>query len=66
MENDELKELREIYGLEVMVKSWIEGSKLCYLYSVNKLGKSSAYRNHFPTYEEALKEGILEARKLIK
>lgn len=60
--------LREVCKIEVIVKSWIEGGKLVYIYSVNNLGNPSSYMNKHnkESYESALETGLQSALKLIK
>jgi hypothetical protein len=57
------------YGLEIITKSWKDGSDIIYLYSVNKLGSTSSYRlGEFTskTRMEAIEKCIWDAIKLVK
>lgn len=62
---DALNLLRVNEGIEVMVKSWIEGGELVFKYSAHKLGETSSYFNHEKTYIGALSEGLKQGYKLI-
>lgn len=55
--------IRKNHNKEVMVKSWIEGQNVVFLFSVNVLGKPSAYknRNNFSKYEDAYEAGLVDA-----
>lgn len=62
------KWLRQIHGIETIVKSWEHEEKIIFLYSVQKLTKPSTYRfdKGADTYEQALEAGLQEALKLIR